>query len=82
MNNYRPFSNLPLLRKILNICFNVFQSRFHPHHSPETILDINLNTDSGIILDLVLLDLSAAFTTVNHNMLQDNWVELSGIVQN
>ncbi len=36
--------------------------------------DIHLNTDSGRISVLVLLDLSAAFNTVDHNILLD-WLE-------
>ncbi len=75
----------------LNNCFDVFQSGFRPHHSTETALvkvfnDIHLNTDSGrISVYLVLLDLSAAFDTVDHNILLDrleNWVGLSGTVLN
>ena len=45
--------------------------------------DIHLNTDSGKISVLVLLDLSAAFDTVDHDILLDrleNWVGLSGSV--
>ena len=74
----------------MNNCFDVFQSGFRQHHSTETALlkvlnDIHLNTDSGKSSVLVLLDLSAAFDTVDHNILLDrfaNWVGLSGTVLN
>ncbi len=57
------------------------------HHSTETVLikiinDIRFNSDSGKISVLVLLDLSAAFDTVDHNILLErleNWVGLSGM---
>ncbi len=52
------------------------------HHSKETALikiinDIRFNSDSSKISVLVLLDLSAAFDTVDHNILLqrlENWV--------
>ncbi len=62
------------------------------HHSTETALikcviinDIRFNSDSGKILVLVLLYLSAAFVTVDHNILLErleNWLGLSGMYSN
>uniref|UniRef100_A0AAQ5X7A8 Reverse transcriptase domain-containing protein n=1 Tax=Amphiprion ocellaris TaxID=80972 RepID=A0AAQ5X7A8_AMPOC len=80
LNNYLTKSN----------SFNVFQSGFRQHHSTETALikvinDIRLSTDSGRMTVLVLLDLSAAFDTVDHNILLnrlENWVGLSSTVLN
>jgi len=65
--------------------FDNLQSGFH---STETTLikiinNIRLNTDTGKLSVLVLLNLSAAFDTVNHNIHLDrlgNWEGLSGIV--
>ncbi len=60
------------------------------HHSTETALIkiinyIRFNSDSGKISVLVLLDLSAAFDTVDPNILLqrlENWVGLSGMYTN
>ncbi len=65
-----------------------FQSSFRAHHSTETVLfeiinNIRFASDSGQISVLVLLDLSAAFDTVDHNILLqrlENWVGLSVMV--
>lgn len=71
------------LHNFMNLCshFAKFQSGFQPYHSTETALkvlnDIQLNTDSGKISVLILLDLCAAFDTVDHNILLDR-LELSG----
>lgn len=61
-----------------------FQSGFRPHHSTETTLvkvlnDKRLNTDSVCVSMLVLLDLSAAFDTVDYGILMhrlESWVGL------
>jgi hypothetical protein len=54
--------------------FNPFQSAYRPGHSTETALLLTLNSiystaDSGHSTLLVSLDLSAAFDTIDHNLL-------------
>ncbi len=63
-----------------------FQSGFRPSHNTKTALirvthDLLLSSDRGCIPLLVLLDLSAAFDTIDHNILLnrlENFVGISG----
>ena len=57
-----------------HIILEVFQSGFKTLHSTESALfrvfnDVFLATDSGYCAILVLLDLTAAFDTVEHTLL-------------
>ncbi len=68
-----------------NICED-FQSGFRPSHSTETALirvtnDLLLSSERGYISLLVLLDLSAAFDTIDYNIILnrlENSVGISG----
>ena len=66
LNNY--------LTDTVNGLHERFQSAYKVHHSTETALltitnDILLSLDMGDNVFLLLLDLSAAFNTVNHSLL-------------
>ncbi|XP_049450826.1 uncharacterized protein LOC125900093 [Epinephelus fuscoguttatus] len=57
-----------------NNLFECFQSGFRSKHSTETALlkitnDLLLSSDSGHLNILILLDLTAAFETINHSIL-------------
>ena len=60
-----------------------FQSAYREMHSVETALlrvqnDILTEMDKGNVVGLILLDLSGAFDTVDHNILEDR-LQLTGI---
>ena len=62
-----------------------FQSAYRPNHSTETALvrvqnDIMEALDKGNVVLLVLLDLSAAFDTVNHDLLLNRLQSSFGVV--
>ncbi len=66
-----------------NLC-EEFQSSFRPRHSTETALvkirnDLLLASDQGCISLLVSLDLSAAFDTIDHDILIDRLQNYMGI---
>ncbi len=67
-----------------NYIYEEFQSGFMPRHSKETALvkitnDLLLASDQGCISLLVLLDLSAAFDTIDHDTLIDRLQNYTGI---
>ncbi len=77
-----PPSSLPFLQK--NDIYEEFQSGFRPRHSTETALvkitnDLLLASDKGCISLLVLLDLSAAFDTIDHDILIDRLQNYTGV---
>jgi len=71
----------------LHKCLDKFQSAYRPGFSTETALlrimnDILSNTNSGNLVLLVLLDPSAAFDTINHQMLIERHSSDAGIAGN
>ncbi|KAF7642866.1 hypothetical protein LDENG_00249520, partial [Lucifuga dentata] len=67
-----------------NDIFDKFQSGFRKKHSTESALlrvtnDILMRTDSGERTILLLLDLSAAFDTVDHGILIDRLRQCVGL---
>ena len=64
--------------------FSSFQSAYQPGHSTETALlkvvhDLLLAMDEGKLSVLVLLDLSAAFDTIDHDILLHRLQHVFGI---
>jgi hypothetical protein len=76
-----------ILHKDVNGLREIMQSAYRKHHSTETALlcvqnDLLLSLDKKQCVALVMIDLSAAFDTVNHKILLDRLSTLHGIKDN
>ena len=97
LKNYRPVSNLSFISKVVekvvasrlltHLELNSNQSAYKKNHSTETTLlkitnDITTNMEKKRVIVLTLLDLSAAFDTIDHAALLkllSSWFGISGI---
>ena len=95
LKNYRPVSNLPFISKVLEKVVDKslehylsenkgFQSAYRKFHSTESALlkvqnDILQSLENNCVTVLVLLDLSAAFDTIDHHILLHRLENLFGI---
>ena len=73
-----------MLLKNLHNLSNPLQSAYRKHHSTESALlnvhnDIIMSMDKGKVTALTLLDLSAAFDTIDHATLTDRLSDRYGI---
>ncbi len=98
LKNYRPFSNLSFLSKLIekvvakqfvdylikNKLLDPLQSAYKAGHSTETALlkvqnDLLIDIDDKKVSVLVMLDLSAAFDTIDHEVLLNRLMRHYGI---
>jgi len=94
LKNYRPVSNLPFISNVLDIrierhlvrngLHEDLQSTYRRFHSTETALlkvqsDILESLDNGFVTVLVMLDLSAAFDTLDHGTFLSRFENVFGI---
>ena len=96
LKNYRPVSNLKFIEKAVAIQIknhlsdhnlaNHHKSAYKKYHSTESTLlklqnDFLLNMDQGRVTALTLLDLCAAFDTIDHSILlnrMSSWFGVNG----